>query len=68
MPFLMPKPKKGSAWLPSQVYDGIDTSHEDPANWVRFGLLHEEEQDKFTAERKAPPQPEGDPPKGKAGS
>lgn len=49
MPFLLPKPKKGGAWLPNQVYDGLDTSDEDESKWSRFGLLHEREQDKIAA-------------------
>lgn len=41
MPYLTPKPKKSSAWIPSQVIYGMDVSDPDPANWRPFGEEHE---------------------------
>lgn len=43
---LRAKPKAGAKWLPSQVYDGMDTSDPDPANWRPFGTRLEIEQEK----------------------
>lgn len=43
MPYLTPKPKKSSSWLPSQVVYGMDCSDDDPANWKPFGEHYERE-------------------------
>lgn len=42
MPYLKPKTKAGSAWLPSQVEYGMDCSDPDPANWKPFGRIADE--------------------------
>lgn len=41
MVYLTPKPKTATAWLPTQVYYGMDCSDEDPKNWKAFGQAAE---------------------------
>lgn len=48
---LRSKAGKSQRWLANQVWDGMDTSDPDPANWKRFGELAELE-----AEAAAEPQ------------
>jgi len=45
MPYLTPKPKGSSNWLPSQVRYGIDCSDDDPTKWTAFGELADREKD-----------------------
>lgn len=63
MVYLTPKPKTATAWLPTQVYYGMDCSDEDPKNWKPFGQAAEQLATKTTksaqqADGKIGPQPQ----------
>lgn len=61
MPYLTPKPKSASAWLPSQVAYGIDCSDVDPAKWKPFGSVADQLVQKST-KAASPPEAKADQP------
>lgn len=52
MVYLASKPKKGAAWLPSQVVYGMDCSDADPENWTPFGQAVEVERAKAVSPKR----------------